>query len=65
MASPQFFISKEHQNEIKIELFVYRVLRKVLSVPRRFWAGLKKITTGRKKSQEVITNIFDDEHPYM
>jgi len=33
---------KEIDMEIKIEVFVYRVLRMILSIPRRFLAGAKR-----------------------
>jgi hypothetical protein len=36
--SPVYLESEEHKLEVKVELFVYRVLRTVSSIPRRIFA---------------------------
>lgn len=44
---------KEKDVEVSIELFVYRVLRIALFIPRRFWAGILALcgpfVKGRKR----------------
>lgn len=48
IATPHYQTTQEHKSEVKIELFVHKVLRMIFFIPRRFWAaakrGLKKIT---------------------
>jgi hypothetical protein len=39
VAHPNFINTVESKTEADIELFVYRVLRRVFSIPRRFFAG--------------------------
>lgn len=31
-----------YKNELKVEMFLYRLKINVLSIPRRFWGGIKK-----------------------
>lgn len=47
VASPNFTQSKEYDVEIKVEMFIHRVLRRVFSIPRRFWAGFQKKRASR------------------
>jgi hypothetical protein len=42
VSHPNFTQSKEYEVEIKIEMFIHRVLRRVFSIPRRFWSGWQK-----------------------
>jgi len=38
VAHPNFTNTIESKSEVKIEVFVYRVLRRISSIPRRFFA---------------------------
>jgi hypothetical protein len=42
IANPHYIETEEHKLEVKIEVFVYRVLRILSSVPRRFWARVTR-----------------------
>lgn len=62
---PNFVNTPSGQNEKKVEMFVYRVFGKVLSIPADFRRRIseKKITKGQKNSQKlggIPNNLFDD-----
>lgn len=62
IANPHYKETKEHQSEVKIEMFVLRVFNGILSIPAAFGRAFsrKKITKDRKKSQGIPNNLFDD-----
>lgn len=60
ISHPNFVNSKQYQIESSIESIVYRGYKGILSIPRRFWAALKRRVLGRSPNTSIVKDIKND-----